>query len=71
MPDFEDSNCPTWDNMVQGQVCGRGVRCRGQVCWEMAPKRRRADRALLPECSVLLNQPPSDRLISGMRLGAL
>jgi hypothetical protein len=20
MPDFEDSNCPTWDNMVQGQV---------------------------------------------------
>ncbi len=22
MPDFEDSNCPTWDNMVQGQVGG-------------------------------------------------
>ena len=20
MPDFEDSNCPTWDNMVRGQV---------------------------------------------------
>ncbi|GAB4822366.1 hypothetical protein N2152v2_009412 [Parachlorella kessleri] len=20
MPDFEDSNCPTWDNMLQGQV---------------------------------------------------
>ena len=20
MPDFEDSNCPTWDNLVQGQV---------------------------------------------------
>ncbi|KAI3429229.1 hypothetical protein D9Q98_005328 [Chlorella vulgaris] len=20
MPDFEDSNCPTWDNMVQGQI---------------------------------------------------
>lgn len=20
MPDFEDSNCPTWDNMIQGQV---------------------------------------------------
>ena len=20
MPDFEDSNCPTWDNMVGGQL---------------------------------------------------
>ena len=20
MPDFEDSNCPTWSNLVQGQV---------------------------------------------------
>jgi hypothetical protein len=28
MPDFEDSNCPTWDNMVEGQVCARcGEEC--------------------------------------------
>ena len=29
MPDFEDSNCPTWDNMVQGQV---GARARPPAC---------------------------------------
>jgi malate synthase len=33
MPDFEDSNCPTWDNMVQGQINLRDA-VRGTVSFE-------------------------------------
>ncbi|KAL4427431.1 hypothetical protein ABPG77_000720 [Micractinium sp. CCAP 211/92] len=33
MPDFEDSNCPTWDNMVQGQINLRDA-ARGTVSYE-------------------------------------
>ncbi|EFN59875.1 hypothetical protein CHLNCDRAFT_49305 [Chlorella variabilis] len=33
MPDFEDSNCPTWDNMVEGQINLRDA-VRGTVSYE-------------------------------------
>ncbi len=34
MPDFEDSNCPTWKNLIEGQVGAWGRQHRRQRGWQ-------------------------------------
>src|SRR3954464_7138104 len=52
MADFEDANCPTWHNMVDGQLNLRDA-VRGTISFEQGPKRY----ALKDETAVLLVRP--------------
>ena len=54
MPDFEDSNCPTWDNLVQGQ-CNLYEAVRGTIEMKTANKTYR------------LNTDPSRRAVMLVR----
>ena len=52
MPDFEDSNSPTWDNMIQGQV-NLGDAVRGTISMTQGAKTYR----LNPEVATLIVRP--------------
>jgi len=52
MADFEDANCPTWDNMIDGQVNLRDA-VRRTISLEQAGKRYRLDE----KTAVLLPRP--------------
>jgi malate synthase len=52
MADFEDANCPTWDNMVSGQANIRDA-VRGTISFEQAGKQYR----LNPNPAVLIPRP--------------
>ena len=52
MPDFEDSNCPTWDNMVGGQVNLRDA-VRRTISLDTGVKRY----ALQPSVAVMVVRP--------------